>query len=200
MGRYNRLLEVENTLDVECGTSVHRTAHTRGKTLFRSEWSKHPGKKIAVDFGGLVKMSSLIQSLKRGSEIGEELSVSSSSYGSSYLLGDNGNVISERRRSLQFPLSYGSDEQSDDESDHESEDNFSDYEDEELVDSSTKVRIRGKEIDYRSAVTKYSSQGKTNFGAKNRRKRFFGLALDTSVGLYRPVCKGLAEPELCNAQ
>ena len=175
MGRYNRLLEVENTLDVECGTSVHRTAHTRGKTLFRSEWSKHPEKKIAVDFGGSVKMSSLIQSLKRGSKIGEELFVSSSSYGSSYLLGDNGNVISERRRSLQFPLSYGSDEQSDDESDHESEDNFSDYEDEELVDSSTKVRIRGKEIDYRSAVTKYCNQGKTNFGAKSRKKIFFGL-------------------------
>ena len=138
--------------------------------------------------------------MKRGSKIGEELFVYSSSYGSSYLLGDNGNVISERRRSLQFPLSYGSDEQSDDESDHESEDNFSDYEDEELVDSSTKVRIRGKEIDYGSAVIKYCNQGKTNFGAKSRRKRFFGLALDTSVGLYRPVCKGLAEPELCNAQ
>ena len=200
MGRYNRLLEVENTLDVECGTSVHKTAHTRGKTLFRSEWSKHPEKKIAVDFGGSVKMSNLIQSLKRGSKIGEELFVSSSSYGSSYLSGDNGNVISERRRSLQFPLSYGSEQQSDDESDHESEDNFSDYEDEELVDSSTKVRIRGKEIDYRSAVTKYCNQGKTNVGAKSRRKRFFGLALDTSIGLYRPVCKGLAEPELCNAQ
>ena len=68
MGRYNRLLEVENTLDVECGTSVHKTAHTRGKTLFRSEWSKHPEKKIAVDFGGSVKMSNLIQSLKRGSK------------------------------------------------------------------------------------------------------------------------------------
>ena len=145
---------MENTLDVECGTSVHKTAHTRGKTLFRSEWSKHPEKKIAVDFGGSVKMSNLIQSLKRGSKIGEKLFVSSSSYGSSYLSGDNGNVISERRRSLQFPLSYGSEEQSDDESDHESENNFSDYEDEELVDSSTKVRIRGKEIDYRSAVTK----------------------------------------------
>ena len=102
MGRYNRLLEVENTLDVECGTSVHRTAHTRGKTLFRSEWSKHPEKKIAVDFGGSVKMICLIQSLKRGSKIGEELFVSSSSYGSSYLLGDNGNVISERRRSSSF--------------------------------------------------------------------------------------------------
>ena len=200
MGRYNRLLEVENTLDVECGTSVHKTAHTRGKTLFRSEWSKHPEKKIAVDFGGSVKMSNHIQSLKRGSKIGEELFVSSSSYGSSYLSGDNGNVISERRWSLQFPLSYGSEQQSDDESDHESEDNFSDYEDEELVDSSTKVRIRGKEIDYRSAVTKYCNQGKTNFGAKSRRKRFFGLALDTSIGLYRPVCKGVAEPELCNAQ
>ena len=191
---------MENTLDVDCGTSVYRTAHAIGKTLFRSEWSKHPEKKIAVDFEGSVKMSSLIQSLKRGSKIGEELFVSSSSYGSSYLLGDNGNVISERRRSLQFPLLCGSDEQSDDESDHESEDNFSDYEDEELVDSSTKVRIRGKEIDYRSAVTKYCSHGKTNFGAKSRRKRFFGLALDTSVGLYRPVCKGLAEPEQCNAQ
>ena len=200
MGRYNRLLEVENTLDVDCITSVYRTAHTIGKTLFRSEWSKHPEKKIAVDFGGSVKMICLIQSLKRGSKIGEELFVSSSSYGSSYLLGDNGNVISERRRSLQFPLSYGSDEQSDDESDHESEDNFSDYEDEELVDSSTKVRIRGKEIDYRSAVTKYCNQGKTNFSAKSRKKRFFGLALDTIVGLYRPICKGLAEPELCNAQ
>ena len=165
MGRYNRLLEVENTLDVECGTSVHKTAHTRGKTLFRSEWSKHPEKKIAVDFGGSVKMSNLIQSLKRGSKIGEELFVSFSSYGSLYLSGDNGNVISERRRSLQFPLSYGSEQQSDDESDHDSEDNFSDYEDEELVDSSTKVRIRGKDIDYRSAVTKYCNQGKTNFGA-----------------------------------
>ena len=96
---------MENTLDVECGTSVHKTAHTRGKTLFRSEWSKHPEKKIAVDFGGSVKMSNLIQSLKRGSKIGEKLFVSSSSYGSSYLSGDNGNVISERRRSLQFPLS-----------------------------------------------------------------------------------------------
>ena len=49
-------------------------------------------------------------------------------------------------------------------------------------------------------MTKYCNQGKTNFGAKSRRKRFFGLALDTSIGLYRPVCKGLAEPELCNAQ
>ena len=77
--------------------------------------------------------SNLIQSLKRGSKIGEKLFVSSSSYGSSYLSGDNGNVISERRRSLQFPLSYGSEEQSDDESDHESENNFSDYEDKELV-------------------------------------------------------------------
>ena len=60
--------------------------------------------------------------------------------------------------------------------------------------------FEGKEIDYRSAVTKYCNQGKTNFGAKSRRKRFFGLALDTSIGLYRPVCKGLAEPKLCNAQ
>ena len=204
VGRYSgRRTQIDSTRvpDVECGTSVHKTAHTRGKTLFRSEWSKHPEKKIAVDFGGSVKMSNLIQSLNlRGSKIGEELFVSSSSYGSSYLSGDNGNVISERRRSLQFPLSYGSEEQSDDESDHESEDNFSDYEDEELVDSSTKVRIRGKEIDYRSAVTKYCNQGKTNFGAKSRRKRFFGLALDTSIGLYRQVCKGLAEPKLCNAQ
>ena len=49
-------------------------------------------------------------------------------------------------------------------------------------------------------MTKYCNQGKTNFGAKSRRKRFFGLALDTSIGLYRPVCKGLAEPELRNAQ
>jgi len=157
VGRYSgRRTQIDSTRvpDVECGTSVHKTAHTRGKTLFRSEWSKHPEKKIAVDFGVSVKMSNLIQSLKRGSKFGEKLFVSSSSYGSSYLSGDNGNVISERRRSLQFPLSYGSEEQSDDESDHESENNFSDYEDEELVDSSTKVRIRGKKIDYRSAVTK----------------------------------------------
>ena len=198
MGRYNRLLEVENTLDVECGTSVHRIAHTRGKTLFRPEWRKHPEKKIAVDFGGSVQICNLIQSLKKGSKIGEELFVSSSSYGSSYLLG--GNVTTERRLSLQFPLSYGSEEQSDEDSDHESEDNISDNEDEELVDSSTKVRIRGKEIDYRSAVTKYCNQGKTNFGAKSRRKRFFGLALDTSVGLYHPVCKGVSEPEQCYAE
>ena len=172
IGRYNRPLEVENTLDVDCGTCVYRTAHTRGKTLFRSEWSKHPGKKIAVDFGGLVKMSSLIQSLKRGSKIGEELFFSSSSYGRSYLSGDNRQVDTERRRSLQFPLTYGSEEQSYDDSDHESEDNVSDYEDDELVDSSTKDRIRVKEIDYRSAVTKYCNQGKTNFCAKSRKKIF----------------------------
>ena len=48
--------------------------------------------------------------------------------------------------SLKFPLSisYGSEEQSD-ESDHEIEDNISEYEDKELVVSSIKVRIHGKE-------------------------------------------------------
>ena len=148
VGRYSgRRTQIDSTRvpDVECGTSVHKTAHTRGKTLFRSEWSKHPEKKIAVDFGVSVKMSNLIQSLKRGSKFGEKLFVSSSSYGSSYLSGDNGNVISERRRSLQFPLSYGSEEQSDDESDHESENNFSDYEDEELVDlcNAQEVQVGG---------------------------------------------------------
>ena len=138
-------------------------------------------------------MSSLIQSLKRGSKIGEELFASSSrsSYRSSYLSVDNGKweCYIGKTGSLKFPLSisYGSEEQSD-ESDHEIEDNISDYEDKELVDSSIKanVRIDGKELDYRSAVTKYCNQGKTNFGAKSRRKILFGLALVTSVRLYIP--------------
>ena len=76
VGRYSgRRTQIDSTRvpDVECGTSVHKTAHTRGKTLFRSEWSKHPEKKIAVDFGVSVKMSNLIQSLKRGSKFGETL-------------------------------------------------------------------------------------------------------------------------------
>jgi hypothetical protein len=65
MGRYNQLLEVENTLDADCGISVFSTAcNTRRKTLFRSEWSKHPEKAIVVDFGGSVMMSSLIQTSK----------------------------------------------------------------------------------------------------------------------------------------
>ena len=100
-------------------------------------------------------MSSLIQSLKRGSKIGEELFASSSrsSYRSSYLSVDNGKweCYIGKTGSLKFPLSlsyYGSEEQSD-ESDHEIEDNISDYEDKELVDSSikAKVRIHGKELD-----------------------------------------------------
>ena len=115
-------------------------------------------------------MSSLIQSLKRGSKIGEELFASSSksSYRSSYLSVDNGKweCYIGKTGSLKFPLSisYGSEEQLD-ESDHGIEDNISDYEDKEMVDSSikAKVRIHGKELDYRSAVTKYCNQGKTNF-------------------------------------
>ena len=136
-------------------------------------------------------MSSLIQSLKRGSKIGEDLFASSSrsSYRSSYLSVDNGKWerYIGKTGSLKFPLSisYGSEEQSD-ESDHEIEDNISDYEDKELVDSSIKVRIHGKELDFRSAVTKYCNRGKTNFGAKSRRKILFGLALVTSVRLYIP--------------
>ena len=55
-------------------------------------------------------MSSLIQSLKRGSKIGEELFASSSrsSYRSSYLsvIMGNGNVISERRGVSNFHYLY----------------------------------------------------------------------------------------------
>ena len=55
-------------------------------------------------------------------------------------------ILYRNDRSLKYPLSisYGSEEQSD-ESDHEIEDNISEYEDKELVDSSIKVRIHGKE-------------------------------------------------------
>ena len=90
MGRFNRLLEVENTLDVECNTNVFKTAHTRGKTLFPSSWSKHPDNPIVTELGRSITLKKLIESLKKGSKIGEKLFVSSSNYGQSYLLNDDG--------------------------------------------------------------------------------------------------------------
>ena len=75
------------------------------------QWSKHPEKNIVVDLRCSFIMSSLIQSLKRGFKIGEELFASSSrsSYRSSYLSVDimgNGNVISDRRGVSNFHFLY----------------------------------------------------------------------------------------------
>ena len=64
MGRFNRLLEVENTLDVECNTNVFKTAHTRGKTLFTPSWSKHPDNPIVTELGRSITLKKLIESLK----------------------------------------------------------------------------------------------------------------------------------------
>ena len=60
------------------------------------------------------------------------------------------------------------------------------------------VTIRGKQIDSRSAITKYCNLGRTNFGAKSRRKKFFGTAFETSIGLYRLACKVQANE--CNSE
>ena len=108
MGRFNRLLEVENTLDVECNTNVFKTAHTRGKTLFPSSWFKHPDNPIVTELGRSItlKQKKLIESLKKGFKIGEKLFVSSSNYGQSYLLNDDGQPA-ERGHRLQFPQLRG---------------------------------------------------------------------------------------------
>ena len=193
MGRFNRLLEVENTLDVECNTNVFKTAHTRGKTLFPSSWSKHPDNPIVTELGRSITLKKLIESLKKGSKIGEKLFVSSSNYGQSYLLNDDGQPT-ERGHRLQFPQLNGTDELSD-ESDYESDENV---EDDDFVDHKSLVTIRGKQIDSRSAITKYCNLGRTNFGAKSRRKKFFGTNFDTSIGLYRPACKVQANE--CNSE
>ena len=47
MGRFNRLLEVENKLNVDCGTSVFNIAHTRGKTLFLPVGPNMRGKRLS---------------------------------------------------------------------------------------------------------------------------------------------------------
>ena len=138
-------------------------------------------------------MKKLIESLKKGSEIGEKLFVSSSNYGQSYLLNDDGQPT-ERGHRLQFPQLNGTDELSD-ESDYESDENV---EDDDFVDHKSLVTIRGKQIDSRSAITKYCNLGRTNFGAKSRRKKFFGTAFETSIGLYRPACKVQANE--CNSE
>ena len=193
MGRFNRLLEVENTLDVECNTNVFKTAHTRGKTLFTPSWSKHPDNLIVTELGRSITLKKLIESLKKGSKIGEKLFVSSSNYGQSYLLNDDGQPT-ERGHRLQFPQLYGADELSD-ESDYESDENV---EDDDFVDHKSLVTIRGKQIDSRSAITKYCNLGRTNFGAKSRRKKFFGTVFETGIGLYRPACKVQANE--CNSE
>ena len=138
-------------------------------------------------------MKKLIESLKKGSKIGEKLFVSSSNYGQSYLLNDDGQPT-ERGHRLQFPQLNGTDELSD-ESDYESDENV---EDDDFVDHKSLVTIRGKQIDSRSAITKYCNLGRTNFGAKSRRKKFFGTNFETSIGLYRPACKVQANE--CNSE
>jgi len=138
-------------------------------------------------------LKKLIESLKKGSEIGEKLFVSSSNYGQSYLLNDDGQPT-ERGHRLQFPQLNGTDELSD-ESDYESDENV---EDDDFVDHKSLVTIRGKQIDSRSAITKYCNLGRTNFGCKSRRRKFFGTAFETSIGLYRPACKVQANE--CNSE
>ena len=115
---------MENTLDVECNTNVFKTAHTRGKTLFPSSWSKHPDNPIVTELGRSITLKKLIESLKKGSKIGEKLFVSSSNYGQSYLLNNDGQPT-ERGHRLQFPQLNGTDELSD-ESDYESDENVED--------------------------------------------------------------------------
>ena len=85
MGRFNGLLEVENKLNVDCGTSVFNIAHTRGKTLFFLPVGPNMRaavKPTVIEFGSSIKLSKLI-------EIGEQLFVSSSNYCESYLNEDD---------------------------------------------------------------------------------------------------------------
>ena len=59
------------------------------------------------------------------------------------------------------------------------------------------ITIQGKQIDLRSAITKYCNLGKTNFGSKSRQKKFFG-SLDTCASLYNPLCK--MQPSECSGK
>ena len=199
MGSFNRLLEVENTLNVDCGTSVFNIAHTRGKTLFSPGWSKSAGKPAVIEFGSSIKLRKLIESLKKGSEIGEQLFISSSNYSLSYLNKDDVQPRSKRHNHevphLQFPHPLGTDEH-EDESDNDS-DQGTDNEDDDFVEHKSLITIQGKQIDSRSAITKYCNLGKTNFGSKSRQKKFFG-SLNTTACLYSPLCK--VQPNECSGE
>ena len=56
------------------------------KLSFPPAGSKHPDNPIVTELGRSITLKKLIESLKKGSKIGEKLFVSSSNYGQSYLL------------------------------------------------------------------------------------------------------------------
>ncbi len=67
--------------------------------------------------------------------------------------------------------------------------------DPESEDDDTMVTIKGKKLHYQTAVNKFCNQGRTNFGAKSRRKKFFGTAIDTCAEAHKPLCA--TSPEFC---
>ena len=197
MGKFNRLLETEKFLglngDLDDSLKL-TTAHTRGKTLFPKRWNKHQDKGEIVEQGSTIKMNKLLDSMKRGSKSGELLFSSSSGYKKSYLNSDSELIRAKANRvALQFSELYPGDDKREEESDNESD--FvapdSESEDEDLHDL---VTIKNKKMNKNTAITKFCNFGKTIFGNKSRRSKFFGTGCVEGSVPYQPGCKYSSKP------
>ena len=192
MGKFNKLLETKKILglngDLDDSLKL-TTAHTRGKTLFPKRWNKHQDKGEIVEQGSTIKMNKLLDSMKRGSKSGELLFSSSSGYKKSYLNSDSDLIRAKANRvALQFSELYPGDDEREEESDNESD--FvapdSESEDKDLHDL---VTIKNKKMNKNTAITKFCNFGKTIFGNKSRRSKFFGTGCFEGSVPYQPGCK-----------
>ncbi len=175
----SQLLETEKLLkirEIKNSTITETVAHTRGKTLFPAKWYKHQDKTIVIEEAKTIKLSKLLESLKKGSKDGEALFISSSYYAKSYLSSDSG-TCPQGEGILYIPKLNGLKEESDNESDTASDSgsNAESESDDDEGQSQSGVRswildLLSRNTAIREDLTSEPNAGERNFWHCDRHK------------------------------